>query len=99
MIRFIRDTENFPTDFITGFAPYPVEEKGQENYMAGANIFSHVGIATGCQNEEAAWAFTKCMQRMDLNTLLWQDICPLGREQKSVIWYHWCLALRKKQPR
>ena len=59
MIRFIRDTENFPTDFITGFAPYPVEEKGQENYMAGANIFSHVGIATGCQNEEAAWAFTK----------------------------------------
>ena len=43
MIRFIRDTENFPTDFITGFAPYPVEEKGQENYMACLLYTSYSG--------------------------------------------------------
>ena len=57
--RSIRDTENYPVDFITGFAPYPTEEKGQTNYCAGTYVFSHVGIATGCQDVDAAWAFTK----------------------------------------
>lgn len=59
MIRFLRDTENYPTDFVTGFAPYPVEEKGQTNYMAGVGYFSHAGITTGCQDQAAAEAFLK----------------------------------------
>ena len=55
MIRFLRDKENYPVDWITGFAPWPVEEKGQTNYMAGVSNFSHAGIASNCQDEEAAW--------------------------------------------
>ena len=57
MVRFIRDTDTYPLDWITGFAPWPVEEKGQENYMSGVSIFSHAGIAANCRNEEAAWCF------------------------------------------
>lgn len=57
MVRFIRDTETYPCDWITGFAPWPVEEKGQTNYMAGVANFSHAGIAANCQDEEAAWYF------------------------------------------
>ena len=46
-------------DFITGFAPYPVVEKGQTNYQSGVNYYSFAGITQGCQDEEAAWAFLK----------------------------------------
>ena len=55
MVRFIRDTSKYPTQWITGFAPWPVEEKGQTNYMAGVSNFSHAGIAANCADEEAAW--------------------------------------------
>lgn len=57
MVRFIRDTENYPMDWVTGFAPYPTEEEGQTNHMSGVSNFSHAGITTGCQDEDAAWAF------------------------------------------
>ncbi len=58
--RFLHDTETYPdVNWITGFAPYPVEEKGQTNYMSGVTPFSHAGIATNCQDEAAAWAFLK----------------------------------------
>ncbi len=58
--RFLSDTETYPdVNWITGFAPYPVEEKGQTNYVAGVTPFSHAGIATNCQDEAAAWAFVK----------------------------------------
>ena len=55
LLRFLRDTETYPVDWVTAFAPYPVEEKGQTNYMAGIPIYSHAGICTGAQDEEAAW--------------------------------------------
>lgn len=57
--RFIRDTEKYPLDFITTFAPYPTVEAGQTNYMSGVNYFSFAGITNGCQDEAAAWAFLK----------------------------------------
>ena len=64
MVRFLPDTENYGVDFITGFAPWPVEEKGQVNYMSGVVPFSHAGICTtpeGRSDEEfeACWAFLK----------------------------------------
>lgn len=59
VVRFLRDKENYPVDFITTFAPYPTEEVGQSNGMSGVNYFSFTGIASGCQDEEAAWAFLK----------------------------------------
>jgi len=57
MVRFLRDQENYNTPWITGFAPWPVEEKGQTNYMAGVSNFSHAGIASNANpdNLEAAW--------------------------------------------
>lgn len=57
--RFLRDTETYPQDHVTAFAPYPVVEKGQTNYMSGVNYFSFAGIARGCQDMDAAWAFVK----------------------------------------
>ncbi len=61
MIRFIRDTENYPVDFVTYFAPWPVMEKGQDNYMSGVSPFSHAGITSGYNkgDEAAIWAFLK----------------------------------------
>lgn len=59
LARFLRDTEQYPMESITGFAPYPVMEKGQTNYMSGVNYLSFAGITIGCQDEEAAWAFVK----------------------------------------
>lgn len=63
MVRFLPDTANYGVDFITGFAPWPVIEKGQTNYMSGVSPFSHAGI---CMQEgmddpdfPAAWAFLK----------------------------------------
>ena len=60
VIRFLHDTKTYPdVNWITGFAPWPVEEKGQANYMSGVPIYSHAGIALNCQDEDAAWAFLK----------------------------------------
>ena len=63
MVRFLPDTENYGVDFITGFAPWPVDEHGQVNYMSGVSPFSHAGIAfeDGRSEEEfaACWAFLK----------------------------------------
>lgn len=59
LARFIRDTENYPLDHLTGFAPYPVVEKGQKNYESGVNYFSFAGITNGCEDVDAAWAWLK----------------------------------------
>ncbi len=61
LIRFIRDTATYPVDFVTAFAPFPTEEAGQDNYMEGVSIFSHVGIASQCSmdNYDAIYAFLK----------------------------------------
>ena len=61
LVRFIRDTETYPVDFITTFAPFPTEEAGQDNHMEGISTFSHVGIAANCNmdNFDAIYAFLK----------------------------------------
>ena len=59
MPRFLADQENYPTDYVTAFAPYPVNEKGQVNYMSGVAPFSHSGLALNCKDVEASWAFLK----------------------------------------
>ena len=60
--RFLDDRANFPdVDWITGFAPFPVVEKGQTNYMSGVANFSHAGINAYIDEKDipAAWAFLK----------------------------------------
>lgn len=60
--RFLHDRKNFPdVNWITGFAPFPVVEKGQTNYMSGVTNFSHAGISSYIEEKDipAAWAFLK----------------------------------------
>lgn len=59
--RFLTDTKSYPVDFVTVFAPWPTEEKGQTNYMEGISTFSHVGISSQCNmdNYDAIYAFLK----------------------------------------
>ncbi|WMC92364.1 ABC transporter substrate-binding protein [Kineothrix sp. MB12-C1] len=58
MVRSIKDMENYPHDFVTAFAPYPVVEKGQRNYTQGG-YGDHLCINPKSQNVEAAWEFAK----------------------------------------
>ena len=60
VIRFLHNKESFPdVNWITGFAPYPVESKDEINYMSGVSTFSHAGIAANCEDVDVAWAFLK----------------------------------------
>ena len=62
LTRYIHDSAYEETrDFITAFAPFPVEEKGQTNYMSGVQYYSHLGIAKNCKDDTAAWLFVKFM--------------------------------------
>ncbi len=45
--------------FKIGYAPYPVNEKGETNYMGGAIPNSFVGVCNNAQDQEAAYAFAK----------------------------------------
>lgn len=58
MIRSIKDTENYPHDFKTAFAPYPVVEEGQRNYTQGG-YGDLLCINPKSENVEAAWEFAK----------------------------------------
>jgi multiple sugar transport system substrate-binding protein len=59
-IRYVPDTNYDETrTFISGFAPFPTEEKGQTNYQSGVHQYSHVAVAAKCQDETAAWLFAK----------------------------------------
>lgn len=55
----ICNVEKYPRDFITAFAPYPVEEKGQDNYATSIGISGYFGMAYNCQDVEASWTFLK----------------------------------------
>ena len=61
VVRFLHDTEKFNVNWITGFAPFPVVEKGQTNYMSGTPNFSHAGISSYLPEEkfDIAWAWLK----------------------------------------
>lgn len=58
MVRSIKDTENYPHDFVTAFAPYPVVEEGARNYTQGG-YGDHLCINPKSQNIDAAWEFAK----------------------------------------
>lgn len=58
MLRYVKDLENFPHDFITTFAPYPTTEAGvPNNYQAQLNNF--LSINSESAHKEQAWAFLK----------------------------------------
>ncbi|GMQ62147.1 ABC transporter substrate-binding protein [Vallitalea maricola] len=58
MLRYVKDLENYPHDFITTFAPYPTSEKGvPNNYQATLN--NHISISSNSKYKEEAWEFIK----------------------------------------
>lgn len=58
MVRSIKDKENYPHDFTTAFAPYPVAEEGQRNYTQGG-YGDLLCINPKSENIDAAWEFAK----------------------------------------
>jgi multiple sugar transport system substrate-binding protein len=60
IVRYIHDPKYEETsNFVTGFAPFPVEEKGQTNYQSGVHYYSHAAVAAKAADKEAAWLFVK----------------------------------------
>lgn len=59
LTRFVMDTENYPHDFILGYAPYPVNEEGETNYMHGAMTNSFFCVTNNAKDADAAYAFAK----------------------------------------
>lgn len=58
MIRSIKDTKQYPHDFVTAFAPYPVADKGQRKYTQGG-YGDLVCINPKSRNIDAAWEYVK----------------------------------------
>ena len=56
LTRFITKSER---SFKIGYAPYPVNEKGETNYMGGSIPNSFVGVCSNTTNPDAAYAFAK----------------------------------------
>lgn len=56
MLRYVKDLENFPHDFVTTFAPYPTTEAGVDNsYQAQLN--NHLCMSANSQYKDEAWQF------------------------------------------
>lgn len=58
IVRSIKNTTDYPHDFETAFAPYPVAEKGQRNFTQGG-YGDHLCINPKSENIDAAWEFVK----------------------------------------
>ena len=57
--RFVMNTEQYPHDFIMGYAPYPVNEAGEVNYALGNMPNSFYCVTDNAQSPDAAYAFAK----------------------------------------
>lgn len=57
--RFVQDKEKYPHDFILGYAPYPVNEAGETNYMLGSQNYSFFCVTNNAKDPDAAYAFAK----------------------------------------
>lgn len=58
IVRSIKNTDEYPHDFETAFAPYPVPEKGADSYAYGG-FGDLVCINPKSENVEAAWEYVK----------------------------------------
>ena len=57
--RFLADKENYPHDFILGYAPYPINEAGETNYCLGNMPNSMYCVSSNAQDPDAAYEFAK----------------------------------------
>lgn len=59
MTRFVMNTKKYPHDFILGYAPYPINKKGEINYALGNMPNSFFCVASNTASPDAAYAFIK----------------------------------------
>ncbi len=57
--RFVMDKENYPHDFIMGYAPYPINSEGETNYALGNMPNSFYCVTSNAKDPDAAYAFAK----------------------------------------
>ncbi|MFY9594409.1 MAG: extracellular solute-binding protein, partial [Caldicoprobacterales bacterium] len=57
-LRYVRDTESYPHDWVATFAPLPVLEKGKEYYNLGT-LNNWIMMNSKSEHKEAAWEFIK----------------------------------------
>lgn len=81
--RYLNNTEEYSVTWKTGFAPFPVEEKGQTNYMSGIRFYSHTGVISTAQDPEAAWAFCKWFSTYGSNYLIAAGHVPTWKGTKE----------------
>lgn len=62
--RFVMDKENYPHDFVLGYAPYPVNKEGETNYALGNMPNSFYCVTKNAQDPDAAYAFAKFASTM-----------------------------------
>jgi multiple sugar transport system substrate-binding protein len=58
-IRSIKNTKDFPHDFVTAFAPVPKLHKDDKYITAGTGYLDFLSINSHSKNKEAAWKFLK----------------------------------------
>jgi multiple sugar transport system substrate-binding protein len=58
IIRSVKDEANFPHDFTTAFAPYPVEDKNSQNYSQ-VRLGDYLSVSPYSKYKEESWEFVK----------------------------------------
>lgn len=58
VLRYVNDTEEYPHDFVTAFAPLPAPEKGKP-YFTPTTFSSDMQISPKSDYQEAAWTFVR----------------------------------------
>lgn len=58
MLRYVKDTTEYPHDWITTFAPLPVPEKGKEYYNQGS-LNNWILMNSKSQHKQETWEFMK----------------------------------------
>ena len=79
--RFVMDTKNNPHDFIMGYAPYPVNKKGETNYALGNMPNSFFVISKDAKDADVAYAFAKFASTKGGKYLIRQVILQPGPER------------------
>lgn len=77
MVRSIKDITNYPHDFVTAFAPYPVASE-QSEYYAQGGVGDFVCINPKSEHVDAAWEFVKWYCRGGMMPLVGGGRVPLN---------------------
>ncbi len=79
-IRYVKDTENLPHDFVTAFSPLPRFDENQDTYYAGIQSNDHFAVNSKCKNPEAAVKFLKWYYTEGFEPMIYGGRLPLYQE-------------------